>query len=53
MLFTGMTAIFIATIIAYFVINKYLKDKAFEEGLAKCKNQDEIYRFLSNNLPRD
>ena len=53
MLFMGMTAILIATIIAYFVINKYLKDKAFEEGLAKCKNQDEIYKFLSNNLPRD
>ena len=41
-----MTAIFILLftnyVCTYFVINGYLKDKAFEEDLAKCKNQDEI-----------
>ena len=52
MLFVGILAISVAGIIIFFVVNRLIKDKEWEEGLNKCKNEREIEEFLRKNLPK-
>ena len=42
MLFVGILAISVASIIIFFVVNKHMKDKQWEADLNKCKNGREI-----------
>ena len=53
MLFVGILAISVASIIIFFVVNRLMKDREWEEGLMKCKNGREIEEFLRKNLPKD
>ena len=53
MLFVGILAISVASIIIFFVVNRLIKDKEWEEGLKKCKNGREIEEFLRRNLPKE
>tara|TARA_Y100001938_G_scaffold37205_1_gene51411 strand:+ start:179 stop:364 length:186 start_codon:yes stop_codon:yes gene_type:complete len=53
MLFVGILAISVASIIIFFVVNRLIKDREWEEGLKKCKNGREIEEFLRKNLPRE
>ena len=53
MLFFGILAISVASIIIFFVVNRLIKDKEWEEGLNKCKNGREIEEFLRKNLPKE
>ena len=53
MLFVGILALSVASIIIFFVVNRLIKDREWEEGLKKCKNGREIEEFLRKNLPRE
>ena len=53
MLFVGILAISVASIIIFFVVNRLIKDKEWEEGLNKCKNGREIEEFLRKNLTKE
>jgi hypothetical protein len=46
LLFTGLVAILVASLIAYPIINRVMKNKKFEDGINKCKNGKEIEEFL-------
>ena len=46
LLFTGLVAILIASLIAYPIINRVMKNKRFEDGINNCKNGKEIEEFL-------
>jgi len=46
LLFTGLVAILIASLIAYPIINKVLKDREFEKGINNCKTGKDIEEFL-------
>ena len=53
MLFFGILVISVASIIIFFVVNRLMKDREWEEGLNKCKNGREIEEFLRKNLPKE
>ena len=53
MLFVGILAISVASIIIFLVMNKHMKDKQWEEDLNKCKNGREIEEFLRKNLTKE
>jgi hypothetical protein len=53
MLAMGLTAIGVASIIIFFVVNRYMKNKEWEEGLMKCKNEREIIEFLQKNSTKN
>ena len=53
MLAVGLIAIGVASIIIFFVVNKYMKNKEWEEGLMKCKNEREIIEFLQKNSTKN
>jgi len=53
MLFFGILVISVASIIIFFVVNRLIKDREWEEGLNKCKNGREIEEFLRKNLPKE
>ena len=46
MLALGLGAILIASLIAFPIINKVLKDKQFNDGINNCTNAKEIEEFL-------
>ncbi len=46
LLFTGLVAILVASLIAYPIINRVMKNKRFEDGINNCKNGKEIEEFL-------
>ena len=53
MLAMGLIAIGVASIIIFFVVNRYMKNKEWEEGLMKCKNEREIIEFLQKNSTKN
>ena len=53
MLFVGILAISVASIIIFLIVNRLIKDKQWEESLNKCKNRREIEEFLRRNLPKE
>ena len=53
MLAMGLIAIGVASIIIFFVVNRYMKNKEWEEGLMRCKNEREIIEFLQKNSTKN
>ena len=53
MLAVGLIAMGVASIIIFFVVNRYMKNKEWEEGLMKCKNEREIIEFLQKNSTKN